>query len=106
MATSALIVVTSMWRLERDVPALLKALGFAGECHEDWRMDNDGPTRGDEIERWLAAHGELSYVILDDKPIALDHQRPRLVLTDHWQGFQAWEYAKALALLNDSRAPS
>ena len=36
-ASNALVVVTSMWRIDRDVPSLLKRVGFAGAFHADWR---------------------------------------------------------------------
>lgn len=47
----AVVVVTSTWRTDRDVPTILRALGFAGTFHNAWRTDSDGPTRVDEITR-------------------------------------------------------
>ena len=87
--TGALVVVSSTWRLDRDVPTIFRQRGFDGRFHDDWRTDLDGPTRGDEIGRWLAGHAVDAYVVIDDRPnqIAAD-QRPFLVAPDYFDGFQ------------------
>ena len=88
-STGALVVVSSTWRLDRDVPTIFRQRGFDGRFHDDWRTDLDGPTRGDEIGRWLAGHAVDAYVVIDDRPnqIAAD-QRPFLVAPDYFDGFQ------------------
>lgn len=64
--TGAQLVVSSSWRLRGDCRPELIAAGVMDRFHGEWATDADGPTRGDEIARWLAAHKANSYVVLDD----------------------------------------
>jgi hypothetical protein len=101
-ATGAAVVVTSMWRLDRDVPTILTNVGFTGSLHPDWRTDADGPTRGDEIHRWLVDHGCPPYAIVDDRSQVRDEQRGRLVLTDPYSGLQDAHTAALMRLLRQT----
>lgn len=96
---NALIVVTSMWRVDRDVPAILKRAGLTSEFHKDWRTDANGPTRADEVGRWLAAHGAVDYVLIDDTPKGIEAMQSRVVLTDNYQGLTANDVDRALRIL-------
>lgn len=101
---AAEVVVSSMWRIDRDVPALLRMMGFRGAIHLDWRTDADGPTRGDEVTRWLDAHDYPAYVVLDDKPEELNAHSGRLVLTDNWSGLSQEDSIRAIDILGGSTA--
>lgn len=87
--TGAHLVVSSSWRLKGDPRATLANAGVAGRFHADWATDSDGPQRGDEITRWLAAHGQPSYVVLDDWRDGLELHAARLVQTDFRFGLSA-----------------
>jgi hypothetical protein len=97
--SGAAVVITSMWRLDRDVPAILRTVGFTGTIHESWRTDADGPTRGDEIRRWLEANGNPVHVVIDDKASELADFRERLVLTDNYSGLSRLDVDRAIHLL-------
>jgi hypothetical protein len=97
--TDAQLVISSSWRLKGDPrPALVDA-GLAGRFHEDWATDADGPQRGDEIARWLAAHGAADYVVLDDWKQGLEGHASRVVLTDFRIGLTAQAARSVVALL-------
>lgn len=104
LASSAQIVVSSMWRIDRDVPSILTVAGFKGQFHPDWRTDTDGPQRSDEIERWLDAHGGPSYIVIDDKQDDLASMRTRLVLTDNYTGLTAADVESGLLVMGGCTA--
>ncbi|MFM9889923.1 MAG: HAD domain-containing protein [Rickettsiales bacterium] len=75
----AKIVITSTWaddykfRPEKLLEEF-RAAGFAGEFHEDWRIDhctNPKSSRGPSIVRWAEKHGldAENALIVDDKVI-------------------------------------
>jgi hypothetical protein len=104
--TNAQLVISSSWRLKGDPrPALVDA-GVTGRFHDDWATDADGPQRGDEIERWLAAHEAADYVVLDDWRQGLERHASRLVLTDFRVGLTAQDARAAVALLHASCQPA
>lgn len=96
---SAVVVVTSTWRLDRDVPSILRRAGFSGRFHADWCTDAHGPTRADEITRWLAAHGTDRFIVLDDKLRGLEPFRDSLVLVDNYHGLELCDLDRAAQLL-------
>jgi len=85
---SAHVVVTSMWRIDRDVPSILKQVGFSGAFHNDWHTDIEGPTRADEVNRWLLAHQTSSFIVIDDKLQGVEPLVQHLVLVDNYHGFE------------------
>ncbi len=95
---AATVVVTSMWRIERDVPNILKAVGFSGSFHADWRTDADGPTRAAEIMRWLDGHGAHEFIVIDDWLQGLESLRNKLVLTNNYLGLELWDVDRAAEL--------
>lgn len=99
ISTGAVVVVSSMWRINHDVPQVLLARGFTGRCHVDWRTDADGPLRSDEIARWLDAHGWPPHVVLDDKAGELATFEHRLVLTHNYYGLTQCDAAQAVDVL-------
>ena len=97
--SNAQIVVSSSWRINRDVPLLLKRAGFSGAFHVDWRTDADGPARQDEVARWLSTHEPVEYVVIDDWLLGLEQLRSRLVLVDNYRGLAPKDVDRALELL-------
>jgi len=97
--TGARMVVSSSWRLEGDPRPALCDAGVSGRFHEHWATDAYGPQRGDEIERWLAAHPAAQYVVLDDWSLGLERHAHRTVLTDFRIGLTGQKANAAVALL-------
>ena len=107
--TGAVYVVSSTWRKEIEVPLLLQAAGVRGDCHVDWRTDEHGPRRGDEIQRWLDAHPDVTnFVILDDDTDFLESQKARHVKTDVTNGMmlEHYESARNILTLGPRRQPA
>jgi hypothetical protein len=96
---NAHVVITSMWRLDRDVPSILRRSGFQGEFHTDWRTDADGPLRSDEIGRWLEAHDCRRFVVIDDSLTDVESLRDNLVLTDNYLGLEYGDIERATRIL-------
>ena len=112
-------VLSTSWRDEYladrsfDVRALLRANGFRGEFHEDWRtpmsdiIKHDetrmGWLRGDEVLTWLENNGLLGipYVILDDMPDF--HPYQSLVRTNAKVGLTRKDVDKAIEILTGSK---
>jgi len=105
--TGAVIVVTSSWRINRNVEklqALLEDKGFVGrvidmvEVLEDWFA-----TRDDEIKLWLNRNGMPdSFILIDDQDVPKFNSR--LVKTKPNNGLsQESEVGKAISLLNDKK---
>ena len=107
--TDAYIVISSSWRKNLNL-ASLRAI-FSSEF--DWPSGAEqriiGVTggsarghRGTEIQNWIDDHTvgikNFQYVILDDSADMLDHQFPRFVQTDAYEGFLYKDYKKVLAL--------
>lgn len=97
--TDAEVVVSSMWRIDRDVRQLLCSRGFRGDFHENWRTDADGPFRSDEIARWLGKHNWPEHIVIDDKDSELMPFLGRLVKTNNYCGLRASDVDFALGLL-------
>lgn len=84
----AVIVISSTWRSDEDLPAQLAHVGLT--ClHPDWRTDQEwrapngllmGELRGNQIQRWLDAHPEVGgYAIVDDDSDMLSSQMDHFV---------------------------
>jgi Swiss Army Knife RNA repair-like protein len=97
--TSARLVVSSDWRGRTDVRPLLRRAGVAGEFHEAWATDMLGPTRGDEITRWLSEHGKPAYVVLDDWASQVIDHHDRLIVPDYRVGLREGDALRAVAIL-------
>jgi hypothetical protein len=91
-----LYVLSSTWRKQHtkeEMEEYLKRYNWTGEFHPDWRTDDLGPIRGNEIERWLQAHPDTdNYIILDDSGDMLESQKYHFVQTDEYNGIMAENY--------------
>lgn len=99
--TGALVVVSSTWRLSRDVPEIFSRHAFTGQFHPDWRTDADGPVRSEEIARWLQRHVVSSFVVIDDKSVELQPFADRLILTNNYQGLVRADVDRSVSLLSE-----
>jgi len=93
------VVVSSMWRIDRDVRAIFVRRGFTGRFHEDWRTDADGPLRSDEIRRWLVDHDNPTHVVIDDQLQQLLEIAHRVVLTNNYCGLTGADVMRAAQVL-------
>jgi len=101
--SGAWVVVSSSWRERMDVRDVLTRYGFVGAFHTDWKTDSEGPTRSEEIDRWLAGHGAPPYLILDDWPqFAIHHYRAWLRIDSHC-GLHWGHVPHALTILESHR---
>jgi hypothetical protein len=83
LASGAKIVISSTWRILRKQEEFEDALGLP----VIGMTDKDPGIRGQQIQRWLAAHPEVtSYAIIDDDSDMLESQAPHFVQTDHEEG--------------------
>ncbi|WP_367615442.1 HAD domain-containing protein [Teichococcus aerophilus] len=98
-ATGARMVISSSWRLEGDCRSQLIEAGVTDRFHSDWATDADGPSRGDEIARWLGVHRANSYVVLDDWPHGLEKHRIQHMRTDFRIGLTAADVGTVIGLL-------
>lgn len=100
--TQAKIVVTSTWRyIFHARQKLAQHLSYKSLSIYDW-TDRDGPTRADEIKRWVDKHSPESYVILDDENLFFLEQIQRVVYTDGNVGLTKKHVEKAIRVLNES----
>lgn len=128
--TGAKIVISSSWRIgSKDVKEFLdknfskrtfRLDNFKDatnrECIENIfyndkiidLTDTFGPSRGDEIKRWLDNHSDdvESYVILDDDSDMLDEQLEHLVQTDTYFGLTDREVHLATLILTKQFVPN
>lgn len=129
--TGAKIVISSSWRIgSEDVNDFLdknfaKKRNFRldnfkdatnRECIENifyndniiGLTDTFGPSRGDEIKRWLDNHSDEveSYVIFDDDSDMLDEQLEHLVQTDTYYGITDREVHLATLILTNQFVPN
>lgn len=122
--TGAKIVISSSWRVgSKDVNDFLDK-NFSKRT---FRLDNSnqelidnifykntigltdtfGPSRGDEIQRWLNSHEDIeSYVILDDDLDMLDEQLYNFVQTDTYFGLTDREIHLACLILKNKCIPN
>ena len=109
--TGAKIVVSSTWRIGRDVERLKEELARAGapqlaEFIID-KTDTVPGIRGKQIARWLEANDFSGrYVIVDDDSDMLPEQKPYFVQTCYADGFRARHYTDAMAILDPKHADS
>lgn len=122
--TGAKIVISSSWRIgSKDVNDFLDK-NFSKRT---FRLDNPnqelidnifykntidltdtfGPSRGDEIQRWLNSHEDIeSYVILDDDLDMLDEQLYNFVQTDTYFGLTDREIHLTCLILKNKCIPN
>ena len=118
--TGAKIVVSSSWRIGREVSELqdlLAKAGIKGEVIDKtpklwFERPEDYPyysvPRGCEIKAWIEMNkdilgdkvSKLSYVILDDDSDMLYWQRDKFVWIDRWSGLTHNTAFKAVQILN------
>lgn len=102
--TEAKIVVSSAWRNSglEWIRNMWKDRGYPGEIYDItpyiWNAK-----RGEEIDKWLGQHTEVSkYVIFDDDSDMLTHQRPFFFQCDERYGITYEIAKKAVKVLNDA----
>lgn len=100
------IVVSSTWRVGETVETLkeiLKPSQLICDRIID-KTDSFSNVRGNEIQRWLDAHPEVThYVILDDDSDMLDSQKKNFVKTSSLHGFQYGDLLWALRILEEGQ---
>jgi hypothetical protein len=91
--TDVKVVVSSSWRILFSDYDLKVLLGRAGWSRSDLiigttpRASRDDNTRGNEIQKWLDAHPEVThYAIVDDDSDMLESQMPHFVNTTYELG--------------------
>ncbi len=105
------VVLSSSWRLSYtpdDMETLLIA-----RC-PSWKRgtiidktDNIGDFRGQQIQRWLDAHPEVTeYVVIDDDSDMLDSQKPRFVQTSWLTGLTMFDAVLVANLFGCRKIPS
>jgi hypothetical protein len=89
-------VLSSTWRkhhTKKEMEEWLKdKYGWNGKFHDDWRTDDGGPIRGNEIQRWLDKHQVDNYLILDDSSDMLPEQQYHFIHTDDYNGISFENY--------------
>lgn len=99
--SQAVLVMSSSWLLRGDVRPQLRAAGVAAPFHEDWRTDDGPECRGDQIIRWLAAHGRPPYIVIDDWPQGIEAHEESTVLIDYRFGLQPHHVEPAVRRLHE-----
>jgi hypothetical protein len=105
----AKIVISSTWRIGQNYISMFETLGHPLHSHmvpdvDAWGTDHLGPQRGDEIQRWIDAHGVDQFVIIDDSSdmgLLVDH----LVKCDAYDGIGFRQYLIADAMLQGKEYP-
>lgn len=101
--TDAEIVISSTWRRGNTLEELKRALWWTGlrSAHKVFDItDSNGKLRGEEIQRWLDKHPEVTkYVILDDDGDMLESQKNNFVHVSIMHGFNRVYLNKALEIL-------
>jgi hypothetical protein len=109
-ATSALVVLSSTWRLDTPLTKMTRLLryrGFAGHLFAATPYIASGTrhVRGDEVRWWLNKADSVSvesYVILDDDD-DFDGLNSRLVLTQNSVGLTDADVRRAIDILSVNR---
>lgn len=99
-ATGARLVLTSTWRRRDDARERLAEHGVGGPWHDDWRTDDDGERRGDQIGRWFERNGDCRHVVIDDRDVGLEERARQLVRTAFRAGLTSEDAARAATLLD------
>lgn len=92
-----LYVLSSTWRKHHTLDEMMDYMNgvyrFNGSWHHDWKTDELGPIRGNEIDRWLQDHpGTDNYLILDDNNDMLESQKYHFIQTDDYNGLTMRNY--------------
>lgn len=97
--TGAIVVLSSTWRANKKNIDIIEK--FAGIKIYD-RTPILHTIRGEEIERYLNNHQEIShYVIIDDDSDMLKEQMPHFCYVDGYVGFTKQNYNRCLEVLNN-----
>jgi hypothetical protein len=106
--TGARLVVASTWRRDADCRDKLAKAGIGQDRYFiDWRTPDllpeeeiaNLPVRGSEIDRHLQRHRPARYVILDDDPGMLPHQKHFHIQVNPSIGLTWADAETAIALL-------
>ena len=103
--TGALIVVSSCWRIGREVIELREQLsgwGVTGKVLDrtphDWNLD-----RGAEIQMWIDSYQreDITHSVILDDDSDVRHLMPKLIQTNTEFGLAMEDAEKAIQLLNN-----
>ena len=104
--TGAKVVISSSWRLGRNVDDLIDALEYHGFVGEVTSMTPElcGAIRGEEISEWmydamLLPGEDITFVILDDDD-DMGTLRGNLVKTSMKYGLTPYDVERAIMMLN------
>lgn len=111
MKTDSYIVVSSSWRYNLNLAAIRTIFSsqFGWPSGAEQRIigvtgRSEKGRRGTDIQNWIDDHTvgirNFRYIIIDDSGDMLDHQFPRLVQTDGYEGFLYRDYKKCLNLFD------
>ena len=100
------IVISSTWRIIRDLKQLKDVLALAGFKHPHVVIDTtpriSGSQRGQEIDQWLSDNKDvLSFVILDDDS-DMDPHMDHLVKTNGYTGLTKNDVTQAASILSNA----
>lgn len=103
MRTNAVVVLCTAHRDKPSIRDTLKRNGFKGKFHRHFQTDRGPGLRGDQVQRWLDGHPEVtSYLILDDGSDFLPSQAARHVRPPMHDGINFQNYRDALKILGAS----
>ncbi len=100
-ATGAEIVLCTAHRDKPSIRDTLKRNGLKGDFHQHFMTDLGPGPRGEQVQRWLDAHPEVTnYVILDDLEQGfLPSQKPHHVRPPKRDGLSFQNFLDALKVL-------
>jgi len=108
--TDIKIVLSSTWRLHPEMfehleVAGIKWIGITPDLAEFGQGLWNAAQRGDEIKRYLGAHGEIErYAIIDDYEDMLPEQQPYFVRTNDRHGITPDDIEKLKAIYAEAAA--
>lgn len=103
-ATEACIVISSTWRILDSLKSIRRDIRNAGGSAYIQIIDKTptgGPFRGNEIQRWLDAHPNITNFIILDDDSDMEHLTPYLIQTNWETGLQDKHVEAAIKMLKD-----
>lgn len=100
--TDAKIVVSSTWRIGRDIEDLKEIfMLYSWEAPIISITRRGESCRGEEIQEWIDFYTNVkNYVIIDDDSDMLESQKDHFVNTNGTEGFRLKDLCKALRILS------
>lgn len=103
--TNATVVLSSTWRMNlKDTNRRLKKAGATFDTVNkidgyEYSVNDEHPTRGELIEKYINEFPCNNYVIIDDDEDMTDNQLPHFIHTDSWVGLTDKDVDKAINIL-------